>query len=128
MLVEGLHLYLKVVQVFKTENVKMLYYYIFGWGKFHFNFEGYSGKRGSAERKIRSGGGKNDLPHPPSLEKYMDSSSPNSCIKIPLQVLIKINKYSLGLTFAACETFYLLITFIVKYSHLHQPADKYCML
>jgi len=33
MLVEGLHLYLKVVQVFKTENVKMIYYYIFGWGK-----------------------------------------------------------------------------------------------
>ena len=33
MLVEGLHLYLKVVQVFKTENVKILYYYIFGWGK-----------------------------------------------------------------------------------------------
>ncbi|XP_068721983.1 adhesion G protein-coupled receptor L4-like isoform X3 [Montipora capricornis] len=32
MLVEGLHLYLKVVQVFKTENVKILYYYIFGWG------------------------------------------------------------------------------------------------
>ena len=30
---EGLHLYLKVVQVFKTENVKILYYYIFGWGK-----------------------------------------------------------------------------------------------
>lgn len=33
MLVEGLHLYLKVVQVFKTENVKIIYYYIFGWGK-----------------------------------------------------------------------------------------------
>ena len=33
MLVEGLHLYLKVVQVFKTENVKVLYYYVFGWGK-----------------------------------------------------------------------------------------------
>ena len=33
MLVEGLHLYLKVVQVFKTENVKIVYYYIFGWGK-----------------------------------------------------------------------------------------------
>lgn len=32
MLVEGLHLYLKVVQVFKTENVKVLYYYVFGWG------------------------------------------------------------------------------------------------
>ncbi|XP_067052807.1 adhesion G protein-coupled receptor L4-like isoform X2 [Acropora muricata] len=32
MLVEGLHLYLKVVQVFKTENVKIIYYYIFGWG------------------------------------------------------------------------------------------------
>ena len=33
MLVEGLHLYLKVVQVFNIENVKILYYYIFGWGK-----------------------------------------------------------------------------------------------
>ncbi|XP_015778249.1 PREDICTED: adhesion G-protein coupled receptor D1-like isoform X1 [Acropora digitifera] len=32
MLVEGLHLYLKVVQVFKTENVRIVYYYIFGWG------------------------------------------------------------------------------------------------
>lgn len=31
MLVEGLHLYLKVVQVFRTENIKMAYYYIFGW-------------------------------------------------------------------------------------------------
>ncbi|KAJ7381531.1 hypothetical protein OS493_001680, partial [Desmophyllum pertusum] len=31
MLVEGLHLYLKVVQVFRTENVKMVYYYVFGW-------------------------------------------------------------------------------------------------
>ncbi|KAL9976389.1 hypothetical protein ACROYT_G013687 [Oculina patagonica] len=32
MLVEGLHLYLKVVQVFRTENIKMVYYYVFGWG------------------------------------------------------------------------------------------------
>ena len=33
MLVEGLHLYLKVVQVFRTENIKMAYYYVFGWCK-----------------------------------------------------------------------------------------------
>ena len=33
MLVEGVHLYLKVVQVFKSENLKMLYYYVSGWGK-----------------------------------------------------------------------------------------------
>ncbi|XP_022800065.1 adhesion G-protein coupled receptor D1-like isoform X2 [Stylophora pistillata] len=32
MLVEGLHLYLKVVQVFRTENIKIAYYYVFGWG------------------------------------------------------------------------------------------------
>lgn len=32
MLVEGFHLYLKVVQVFNIENVKILYYYTFGWG------------------------------------------------------------------------------------------------
>ena len=30
---EGLHLYLKVVQVFRTENIQMVYYYVFGWGK-----------------------------------------------------------------------------------------------
>ena len=33
MLVEGLHLYLKVVQVFRTENIRMVYYYVFGWCK-----------------------------------------------------------------------------------------------
>lgn len=32
MFVEGLHLYLKVVQVFRTENIQMVYYYVFGWG------------------------------------------------------------------------------------------------
>ncbi|CAH3161093.1 unnamed protein product [Porites lobata] len=32
MLVEGVHLYLKVVQVFKSENLKMFYYYASGWG------------------------------------------------------------------------------------------------
>ncbi|XP_073235129.1 uncharacterized protein [Porites lutea] len=32
MLVEGVHLYLKVVQVFKCENLKMCYYYASGWG------------------------------------------------------------------------------------------------
>ncbi|XP_066020113.1 adhesion G protein-coupled receptor L4 isoform X2 [Pocillopora verrucosa] len=32
MFVEGLHLYLKVVQVFRTENIQTVYYYVFGWG------------------------------------------------------------------------------------------------
>ncbi|CAH3039846.1 unnamed protein product [Porites evermanni] len=32
MLVEGVHLYLKVVQVYKSENLKMFYYYASGWG------------------------------------------------------------------------------------------------
>ena len=26
-------MYLKVVQVFRTENIQMVYYYVFGWGK-----------------------------------------------------------------------------------------------
>ncbi|EDO34537.1 predicted protein, partial [Nematostella vectensis] len=32
MLNEGVHLYLKVVKVFRIENVRLLHYYIFGWG------------------------------------------------------------------------------------------------
>ena len=33
MLVEGLHLYSKVVRVFGTERSRMTYYVFFGWGR-----------------------------------------------------------------------------------------------
>ena len=33
MLIEGVHLYLKVIQVYGTENLNMMFYYVFGWGE-----------------------------------------------------------------------------------------------
>ncbi|XP_031565166.1 adhesion G-protein coupled receptor G6-like isoform X2 [Actinia tenebrosa] len=32
MCVEGFHLYMKIVRVYGTESMRMMYYYIFGWG------------------------------------------------------------------------------------------------
>jgi len=38
MLVEGLHLYTKVVQVFGNERSRNIYYLLFGWGNIMFCF------------------------------------------------------------------------------------------
>jgi hypothetical protein len=33
MCIEGIHLYMKIVRVYRTESMRMMYCYVFGWGE-----------------------------------------------------------------------------------------------